>query len=361
LNSNVVTLHSHGTNNRYYNIKNALPVFLSPTLKHLHLSCVDISCATEAFAALGSESQSIRTPLETLILQRCIVPSSRLDEFQAILSRPRALRSFTVLLDVDFRQYGMQLDAQRVHAPNFVRAIQQQSDSLEYLRYMHRPIDRPARGSPEHFDPNLFSALSTLRQSSPGLSTFHRLHTFDVDHRSNLAEFLLNKALAPPNLRTLGLTGLSYNCELSWRHLPAFVSAIASAIPFSHLRLHTRPSGYDIADVSHMFSRPTFTDSYNGTPPLRDVLLSLVKILDMRRTVKLVCSRQARHLAGFHPPFLYGEHMPDEAVIFNSEKLWSEEGCVDERFEVEEYTSEEGKISGWKGPFSGLGNSFWAE
>jgi hypothetical protein len=270
-----------------------------------------------------------------------------------------------VLLDVDFRQLGMQtgmqLDAQRVNALGFVGAIQQHSDSLEYLRYMHRPIDRLARGSPEHLNPSLFSTLSTLRQSSPGLSTFHRLHTFDVDHRSNLAEFLLDKALAPPNLRTLGLTGLKYDYELSWRHLPAFASAIASATPFSHLRLHTWPNGYDIADVSETFSRTASTDRANNTPPLRDVLLSLVKTLDKKRTVKLVCSRQARHLAGFHPPFLYGENMPDEAVIFNSEKLWSEEGDVDERFEVEEYTWEEAEVSGWKGPFSGLGNSFWKE
>lgn len=355
--SNAVTLHSHGIDSRYYNIKTVLPVFLSPTLKHLHLSCVDISCATETFAELGSKYQSTRTPLETLILQRCIVPSSRLCEFHAILSRPRALRSLTVLLDTDFRQLGMQ----RVHAPDFVGAIQQHSDSLQYLRYMHRPINRPARGSPEHLHHSLFSTLYTLQQSSLGLVTFHRLHTFDVDHRSNLAEFLLDEALAPPNLRTLGLTGLGYDYDLSWRYLPAFVSAIASATPFSHLRLHTRPNGYDIADVSKMFSRPASTESDNDTPALRDVLLILAKTLEKSRTVKLVCSRQARHIAGFHPPFLYGQNMPYEAVIFDSEKQWSGERDFDERFEVEEYTSEGGKASGWTGPFSGLGNSFWRE
>jgi hypothetical protein len=311
--------------------------------------------------ALGSESQSTRTPLETLILQRCTAPSSRLDQFQAILSRPRALRSLIVLLDVDFRQFGMQLDTQRVHALDFVGAIQQQSDSLEYLRYMHRPVKRPGRGSPEHLNPSLFSTLATLRESSPGLSTFHRLHTFHVDHRSNLAEFLLYNPLAPPNLRTLGLTGIGYDYDISWCHLPAFVSAIASTTPFSHLRLHTLPNGYDIADVSKMFSRPAPTSGYNSTPQLRDVFLSLVKTLDKKRTLKLVCSRFARQLAGFHPPFLYGEHMPDEAVIFDSEKLWSGDGDVDERFTIERYISEEEEVSGWSGPFSALGNSFWRE
>lgn len=266
-----------------------------------------------------------------------------------------------MLLDADYRQLGMQLDAQRVHAPDFVRAIQQHSESLEYLRYMHRPIHKPARGSPEYLNTSLFSALSTLHQSSPGLSIFHRLHTLDVDYRSNLAEFLLDKALAPPNLRTLGLTGLRYDYELSWRHLPAFVSAIASATPFSHLRLHTRPDGRDIADVSKIFSRSASTDSDNDKPQLRDVLLSLVKTLDKRSTMKLVCSSQARHLTGCHPPFLYGEAMPDEAVIFDSQKLWSGERDLDNRFEVEEYISEEGEASGWTGPLSGLGNSFWTE
>jgi hypothetical protein len=266
-----------------------------------------------------------------------------------------------VLLDVDFRQSGMQLDVQRVYAPDFIRALQQHSDSLEYLRYMHRPIIRPARGSPEHLNSSLFSTLSTLHQSSFGLSTFHRLHTFNVDYRSNLAEVLLDKALAPPNLRTLGLTGLGYDYELTWCHLPAFVSAIASATPFTHLRLHTRPNGLDIADVSQIFSRLTSTYRDYGAPLLRHVLLSLVITLDNMRTVKLVCSRQARQLASFRPPFLYGESMPDEAVIFDSEKLCSREKDVDGRFEVEEYTSEEGQVSGWSEPFSALGNSFWKD
>ncbi|KAH7070373.1 hypothetical protein BKA63DRAFT_75676 [Paraphoma chrysanthemicola] len=350
------TLHSHGTNNRFYNIKTVLPVFLSPTLKHLHLSCIDISGATETFAALGLESQSTRTPLETLILQRCKVPSSRLEDFQAVLSRPRALRSFTVLLDTEFYR----LNAQQVHAPAFITAIQQHSDSLEYLRYTHRPINRPARGSPEHLNASLFSALSSLHQSSSGLSPFNRLHTLDVDHRSNLAEVLLDKQLAPPNLRTLGLTGLGYDYE-TWQHLPAFVSAISSATPFSHLRLHTKPGGLDIKDVSNIFSRHTTANNLNRIVQLRDVFLSLVKTLDKRSTVKLVCSRQARQLSGFHPPFLYGETLPDEAVIFHSQKLWSGEQDLDKRFDVEEYVSEEGKVAGWTGPLSGLGNSFWRE
>ncbi|KAJ4294155.1 hypothetical protein N0V90_007845 [Kalmusia sp. IMI 367209] len=352
------TLHSHGTNSRFYNIKKVLPVFLSPTLRHLHLSCVDISCATETFTAFGSESP--RTPLETLILQRCRVESSALGEFQAILSRPRALRSFTVLLDVDFRQLGMQLDQQRAHAPNFLAAIQQHSESLEYLRYMHRPINMPARGSPEHFNSSLSSALSTLRQYSPGLSTFTRLHTLFVDYRSNFAELLLDKALAPPNLHTLGLTGLRYDYEQSWRHLPAYVTAIASATPFPHLRLHTKPDGLDIADVSKIFSRPVATNS--DTPPHRDALHTLANALEKRSSIKLVCAHQRRHLAGLHPPFLYGEEMPHEAVIFDSEKLWVEDGGVDGRFEVQVYATEEGERRWrWRGPFSGLGNSFWTE
>jgi hypothetical protein len=253
----------------------------------------------------------------------------------------------------------MPLDGQREYTPGFVEAIQQQSNSLEYLRYMHRPVNRPPRGSPEYFSPSLSSALFKLRQSSPGLSTFHRLHTLDVDYRSDLVELLLDKALAPPNLRTLGLTGLGYDYELSWRHLPAFVSAMASGTPFSHLRLHTRPSGLDIADIPNIFSPPVWSNDNNDNPPLRNVLLDLGKTLDKRATVKLVCSFQARHLSNLQPPFLYGETMPDEVVMFDSEKLWSAEGDMDERFKVKEYTSEERELSGWRGSFSGLGNSSW--
>lgn len=287
------------------------------------------------------------------------MPPSGQDEFRAVLSLPRALRSFTVLLDTEFRQSSMQLDAQRVHTRVFLAAIQQHGESLEYLRYMHRPFNAPARGSLEHVNSGLYSALAAIHRSSPGLSTFGRLHTLHVDHRSSLAECLLDQELAPPNLRTLGLTGLGYDYEVSWRHLPAFVSAIACATPFLHLHLRTRPSGYDISDVAEIFSHRV--SRIINIVPLRDALLGVVETLDKSATVKLVCSRQARHLASFHPPFLFGEHMPDEAVIFDSEKPWSKEANLDNRFEVEKYTPEQGDGSGWTGPFSGLGNSFWKE
>jgi hypothetical protein len=362
---NAVTLHSHGVNNRFYNVREVLPVFLSPTLRHLHLSCVDLSYATETFAALGSEAQVAHTPLETLILQRCQVSSSHLDDFHVILSRPRALRSLTVLLDTDFGQSGTesgtQLASHRAQAAAIVRAIQQHSDSLQYLRYAHRPTHRPARGSPQHLKANLVFATSTLDQFSLGLSTFHRLHTLHVDYRSNLTDLLFVKGLAPPNLRSLGLTGLMFEYELCWAYLPDLVSAIASVTPFAHLRLHTRPDGRDLADVSRMFTTTSRHYPYHNIPQLRDALLSLVDTLHAGKSMKLVSSRFERQRSGFHPPFLYGERLPDEAVIFDSEKCSSEEGDKDQRFKVEKYTPEEVEVSGWRGPFSALGNSFWKD
>jgi hypothetical protein len=337
-------------------------VFLSPTLKHLHLSCIDLDGATKAFSTRGPAIA--RTPLETLIIQRCDVrlkrsvgPSVYPDELGAVLSRPRALRSLTLLIDA-----LLEYDGQLGYAPDFLQAIVQHSDSLEYLRFADQGASKPPAGL--RLDSHVSTALSALREVSSGLSTFHRLHTFYVWNRSILAELLIDKALAPPNLRFLGLTGLDYVYEESWRHLPVFVSAVASATSFSHLRLHTNPSGWDIADVSENFSRRTQRPhaspwTLEGQPPARMKVLNVAEILDKRGTVKLVCSRFARQNGRFVPPFLHGEPLPNEAVIFDSGKPWSEEDGSDRRFSAQDYISGDGDVSGWHGPFSALGNTFW--
>ncbi|KAJ4352203.1 uncharacterized protein N0V89_007550 [Didymosphaeria variabile] len=247
------------------------------------------------------------------------------------------------------RNQGLQNEA-RSQGSDFLRAIQQQSNSLEYLRFTHHPEATVDPGSPEHLNTSLVSSLATLRLSSTGLSTFDRLRTFDVDYRSNLAELLFVKELAPPSLHTLGLPGLNYEYESSWRHLPSYISAMASATPFSHLRLHTDPNRLDFDDVFKIFTSPVFTHT-----PHREVLLGIVEILKKRASVKLICA--SSRAIGCHPPYLYGEKMPEEAVVFDSEKPYYQEEEVDQRFEIEDYIPED--ASGWDGPFSGLGTRPW--
>ncbi|KAK7190325.1 hypothetical protein DPSP01_006145 [Paraphaeosphaeria sporulosa] len=365
------TLHSHGTHHRYYSIKSVLPVFLSPTLKYLHLSCLDISRANETFAALGASCE--RTPLETLILERCTEPSSSLFELQAILSRPRALRSFTLLLDVIFAQYKEPLNAQslsrelvkvrqtshsslsRAQMPGLLEALQQQSDSLEYLRYTHHPTSRIVPGSPEYFSTDMTSSLSVLRQSSGGLSTFKRLHALDVGYRTNLAELLLDASLAPPNLLTLGLSGiaLDYGRGDTWQHLASYVPAISATTNFSHLRLYTTPSCSEghLQGMSWQFEYNAHRQIW---PRSGVALLEIVKRLHGKASVELVGTR---HLPGVFTPFLHGERLSSEEVIFDSRKECNEGG--DRRFKRQAYVPD--GASGWVGPFLALGNAKWTE
>jgi hypothetical protein len=317
-----------------------MPVLLSPTLKYVHLSCVRISFVDESVAALNA--QRARTPLETLIIQGCVATTGQMGHFQTLLSLPRALRSLTLLLDYPYMNLGQQ--GAENQALVFLGALQQQSHSLEHLRYTHRSNNQAGRTSPRHTDTRLVSALATLRQTSPGFSTFTRLHTFDVGHDCNLADLLLDKMLAPPNLRTLRLTGIPYyyranfTANDSWDHLAAHVAAIASATPFSHLGIHTDPCRKDFPDAGDIFK----------TALPRDTITRIADTLANRASVQLVC---AYYRIPYHAPFVHTDKMPDEAVVYDSGK--------DRRFKVERYynappiTCEQRE--GWWGPFSGLG------
>lgn len=349
---NTVTLHSHGTHDRYYNVKSVLPVFLSPTLQYLHLSCVDISCANESFAALGAPS--MQTPLETLILERCTEQSYNLGELHAILRHPRALRSFTLLLDVSFGQSKDPCNASRLSRAQILgllEALQQQSDSLRYLRYTHRPISGFSPGSPEYFSNSTASSVSTIHHS--GLSPFKRLHALDVGYGTNLAMLLLNASLAPPNLLTLGLSGitLDYSYGHTWDHLAAFIPAISATTNFSHLTLHTVPS-CSCGHLDGMSWQFKYNSHLQAWPASGARLLAIVENLQGKASVELVGARYPPVIA---PPFLHGQSLTKEHVVFDSRKDCRE--GHDRRFKQETYIPD--CASGWSGPFSALGNANW--
>jgi hypothetical protein len=353
LDLNLVTLHSHGTDDRFYNIDTILPVLTSPTLKYVHLSCVNLSFAEDSVAALIS--QRARTPLETLIIQGCVAPPGQLEHFQTLLSLPRALRSLTLLLDCAYMNLGQQgaHDGALADAFEFLCAIQQQSHSLEHLRYIHKSSNRAVDALPKNADTRLFSSLADLRHISPGLSPFTRLHTFDVGYECNLFDLLLDKTLAPPNLHTLRLTGFPYLYRYtgSWHpHLAADIAAIASTTPFSHLSLHTDSCRNDFPSVADVFK----------TRPPRETLLRITDALQDRASVQLVC---AYYRVPYFAPFLHTEKMPDEAVVFDSRRPWSagEEGRG-RWFKAERYFYKPpiacGEFEGWTGPFLGLDTTY---
>lgn len=239
--------------------------------------------------------------------------------------------------------------------PGLLEALQEQSDSLEYLRYTHRMTGKITLDLPQYTSTSITSFLSNLREASAGLSVFKRLHTLGVGCKSNLAELLLEASLAPPNLRSLGLTGVSLDRHWgdTWRNLVAFIPAISATTHFSRLRLYTTPS---CSEFHHLHTTREF--SYNphrpAWPPSGVELLDIVEQLRGKATVEII---SVRHLPAAFTPFLHGEKLSSERVIFDSRKECRKGD--DWRFKNEPYVPD--GASGWSGPVFALGNARWME
>ncbi|KAF1968882.1 hypothetical protein BU23DRAFT_254999 [Bimuria novae-zelandiae CBS 107.79] len=315
------TLHSHGVNSRYYSFESILPIFLSTTLKFIHVSCVELgSCTTSDFRN-RIRSRKGCTSLETLILERC---AAKAEGLQLVLSLPRALRCLALLLsrNMDVERQGLEDLGGPIankFVTNIIEALEQQSGSLEHFRCTQaRDSFRERQNTLQKILSLFGSSSATLRFNSPGLSVFGQLRILELDYRSPVTAVVFDPKLSPPNLHTLGISGIDYDFDRTWRHLPSYISAIASATSFSHLRLHASPCPQNFDDVFKTLEEPVFPEKAQ-----RLRLLAVVESLRGRAGVELVSACNWR--GSVVPPYVYTEPVPEERVIFDSRKRCSQE------------------------------------
>ena len=282
------------------------------------------------------------TPLETLILERCVTSGSGL---QVILSIPRALRSLALLLDVENFNFTVSHEDLEAHTSWILEALQQQSHSLEYFRHASNAYnDTAGTYEIQRNHAKLRRLARKLRNSSVSLSNFKQLHFIDFDYRSGLTAVLFDPLLAPPALQTLGMTLRDYAYHTTWNPLLMYMSNI-SCTTFSHLRLYVMPSPQSFDDVVSTFTSPVFTQT-----PHRDALLVVVELLKNRASVEVIAACNWR--GGAFAPLLYEEPVPEELVLFDSRKPYREDegGVEDHRFDLWPYV-----------PSDPLGlSSFWS-
>lgn len=325
-----VTLHSHAEQDRFETLDRVLSIFISPTLRYVHVSCLYLDFSLDALTP-ALETRVGQTPLQTLILDQCIFLDNSLT---FLLSFPRALRSLA-LITVGFRPhtpYGPEthitpLKMQSALSRACIKAIQQQSHSLQYLRY-YDPFDRYQEHGLKRISVALDRYCSTMLDSGTGFSSFTSLHTLDICYNGEITSRLFAPHLAPPALRTLGIFGLPLHPYRDWRHIPEYVFSLAACTPFDNLRLFTLSESWHAK--CKLF----------GAHSLQEGLLGVVEGLKDRASVQVISSRTERHNKA---PYLYGQHPPKELLFFDSRRARGQkvDGELDQRFRDEPYVYEE--------------------
>jgi hypothetical protein len=268
--------------------RNAI-VFLHPTLRNLTVSCFDICDDIETYLSANPNS----TPLKSLIFDECNINITGL---AAILSVPKALEKLTL----GERMYHMYRSG---HVPLgrspalLLQALSLQKDSLQYLKHIG--------GRTEH--PGIHNDLS--------MAIFPHMRAMELDTHSILTLMLSNSAV-PPNFH-LRLVR-SYQFEQPWDEvenspLPSILEWLNRV---HHLDYVIDCDGREDRDSILL---DLWRDKANQNTWRKIYFLVGATVTENQKNAS---KRHLRVLvykrSGFIPPYMYGEKLPEEEIVFDS-------------------------------------------
>ncbi|ORY19253.1 hypothetical protein BCR34DRAFT_209042 [Clohesyomyces aquaticus] len=191
-------LHTHGDDQDFWNLNNFECLFRHPSIRYLHLSCVDLNCSHPACQdgnchLISLKSFESRTPLETLILDECEIGPAPL---AVILRTPKALRRLTLgenLYNSTDRALRPQLSAKPEET---LLALAPVAHSLETL--VHTDPTFKTTSDPDHPPP--------MKIRGDGMRQFHSLKYLECDPCSLFCRGILSDhTISPPSLETFCL------------------------------------------------------------------------------------------------------------------------------------------------------------
>lgn len=310
-----VTLHGHGPDNKKFKIeRRAAAIFLHPTLRNITISCLnfDVDMTLDDIPA----DKHMSTPLQTLTLIETNVNVCYLD---VVLSLPKALKELSINERLhSFRECEPSMDPKkRTSSTLFLTALQRQKASLKKLVHIG----------------GLMSAL-TIRETdvegSAKLRSLTELEHLELGFESHLYYYLRNDGF-PPSLKTLKMmdTVLSLNARHNLGSLMNIVFHSITSLVTSHLP-HTLLPGFTL---HLMFSetsvyRLSLSNMLNLNHLLSTVFLDRRTIYEIAKIMK---SHNARFCItretfasgmGYIPPYMYGEEIPTELAMYDSDDFW---------------------------------------
>ena len=280
-------------------------MFLHPTVQNITLSCSDITDDLLASELFRNHERS--TPLTNLVFDECNISAFGL---QALLSLPRALKKITL----GERQYHF-------HNPpciplgndceHFMGALYMQHESLEYIKHIG---SRDWLSDNPNLSTNVLHHFDNLRMLELGPHSVLRKYLIADDFPRNLESLRLlsNYAHYHNLIRTIAYTHLS-SLRMDWGSIVAAV-----------LSKHNQVKYVDVI-LAQAFTQ--MSQGF-GMDLLRSLWQSGERRNDIYQAAKPLRARGTRfqlfaeYFTGgnvFIPPYLYGEDVPQELLVYDSE------------------------------------------
>ncbi|OCL05842.1 hypothetical protein AOQ84DRAFT_390610 [Glonium stellatum] len=301
-----IVLHAHGDGDSAFTLgKNAI-MFLHPTVRSITISCSDIT--DNLFTSDLFRGHEHSTPLTNLVFDECNISAFGL---QALLSLPRALKRLTLGERLYHFHYPPCIPLGN-NCEHFMAALYTQHESLEYIKHI---------GSRNWLSDN------------PDLSTnilhyFYNLRTLELGPHSVLRKYLVADEF-PGNLESLRLLSNYVHYHNPAQGLTIYThlrsprvdwSGIVAAVlsKYNHVKEVDIILGQAFTQMSQGFDLDLLHSLWQ-TKEQRDDVYQAAKPLRARGTrFKLF----AEHFLGgrvFIPPYLYGEDVPQELLVYDSE------------------------------------------
>ena len=281
-------------------------MFLHPTVRNITLSCSDITDDLLTSELFRGHERS--TPLTNLVFDECNISAFGL---QALLSLPRALKKLTL----GERQYHF-------HNPpciplgnsceHFMGALYMQHESLEYIKH----IGGNRLSSNPDLSTNVLHYFDNLRMLELGPHSVLRKSLVTDDFPRNLESLRLFSNYAHYHNLDQGTIAYTHSSSLrmDWGSIVAAVLSKHNQVKHVDVILaQAFRQGFGIDSLRSLWqSAERRDDIYQAAKPLRE------------RGTRFQLF--AEYFAGgnvFIPPYLYGEDVPQELLVYDSETPYS--------------------------------------
>ncbi|KAH7383872.1 hypothetical protein BKA66DRAFT_86768 [Pyrenochaeta sp. MPI-SDFR-AT-0127] len=310
-----LTLHGHGAGDKKFLLGNAVAMFRHPTLRQITISCLNFDAEMRSDDILEDERKS--TPLQSLVLIECNVNVLFLD---AVLSLPKALK----VLSIGERLHAFEecipslVSKTRTSSAKFLAALQRQAHSLTQLKHIGGHIRYQTS---REIDP----------EGSAKMRSFTNLEHLELGFESNIYYYIRNNGF-PPSLKTLKMldAAISLNAGHDLRSLSDIAFRSLTSLVTDHLPI-TLPAEFTLHlnFADHSF----FTLFITANPSEERHLLSTLflnrpavyKIASILKSYnsRFLISRETFPLGtSFIPPYMYGEDLPMEEMMYDSDSYW---------------------------------------
>ncbi|KAI2487091.1 hypothetical protein Ptr902_01224 [Pyrenophora tritici-repentis] len=313
-----LTLHAHGSGDQKFTLGRAVAMFRHPTLRDISLSCLNFDAGRDEEFDI-SEEEAKSTPLRSLTLIECNVDVRFLD---AVMRLPKALKELSIGERLHtFPECKPSMDPEhRTSSTLFLTALERQASSLQHLTHCGGQIRylTPRRTDPE---------------GAAKLRSLVNLEYLELGFESHLYYYLREGGF-PPELKTLKMldSAISINAGpnidalsvIAYRSLSTLVTDCLPRTLAPDFNLHLKFSDHAFYRLAPLAMAPNQAQSLNKLFFDRSATYKIASLLkSYSPNSHFYVSRETFPLGNsFIPPYMYGEQLPVDEIMYDSDDFW---------------------------------------